>query len=112
MTKRNDCIIETMVERDNFITIDCNKALPIKITLFGETRSDERPVWRPITSKEKREIVYCTLAYGQSPILYRFWRLLMLSVTKCLYPQHGAPNIPISKHGSEIVPSGSARNLT
>lgn len=105
-------IVTTIVERDEFITIDCDKALPVVIDTPGEKKGDERIIYRPITDREKREIVYCTLAYGRSPILYRLFRLLILSMTKRLYPKQGAPNTPRSNIGSEMSPSESTRNLT
>lgn len=105
-------ILDTMVEGDDFIQIDCDKALPVMLYTLGSKEGDEKLLWRPVTLEEKREIVYSTLAYGRSPILYRLWRLLILSITKRLYPQQGSPKIPLEKQGVDMTPVGSTRNRT
>lgn len=104
--------IETAVEDDNWILIDCNNALPLRITSLGKAKGDERWIYRPITEGERREIVYDTLAYGRTPLLYRLFRLLILSMTKRLYPKQGSPRSPLSNLGTETEPSGSPRKDT
>ena len=104
--------LDTMVEGDVFIRIDCDKALPVMLYTLGSKKGHEKLLWRPVTLEEKREIVYCSLAYGRSPILYRLWRLLILSITKRLYPQQGSPKIPLTKEGVDMTPVGSTRNRT
>lgn len=94
------------------LEIDCDKALPVSLKEIGQRREDERFIYRRLTRKERRELIYCTLAFGQSPILYRLLRLLRLSMTRRLYPQQGAPKKPRSKTGSDRRPSPRKRKCT
>lgn len=105
-------LIETAIEDYDLITIDCDNALPVEIWSLGKAKGDERRIYRPITEKERREIVYDTLAYGKTPLLYRLFRLLILSMTKRLYPKQGEPSGPRSNSGGETEPSGNALNRT
>ena len=105
-------VIIVAVHADQYLEIDCDRAVPLSLTRLGEKKGDEGLLRRPITAREKREIVYCTLAYGRSSILYRLFRLLSLSITKRIYPEHGAPEKPRSNTGSDTEPPGSTLNLT
>lgn len=85
-------IANILVEPGDILSVDCDKAIPLRITNLGEARGQERTIHRQLTDEERRELIYCTLAYGKSPLWYRLLRVFILSCTKRLYPKHGTPD--------------------
>ena len=81
-------IVWTPVGQRQYLNIDCNNAEVESIELWGEDGFVDY-VRRPLTKEELNEMMYCTLAYGFSPIWYRLLRLLIVSWTKRLYPKQG-----------------------
>ncbi len=83
-------IVALCSSRDAMLRIDCDKAVPYDL---WDTDANRR-IYRPLTKEERGEFVGCVLLYGRSPLPYRLFKLLILSLTKRVYPQHGAPNDP------------------
>lgn len=87
---KNSSNIVSCVKAGAIMRIDCDKAVPYDL---WDMDADRR-IYRPLTKEERGEFVGCVLLYGRSPLPYRIFKLLILSLTKRVYPQHGAPNDP------------------
>lgn len=94
------------------LTIDCDNCVPISLKRYGDNGKEAGTVHRQLSDAERREVMGCTITYGQSPFWYRLIRVLMLSMTKRLYPKQGAPKKPRMNCGEDTEPSASSRNLT
>ncbi len=78
-------------EKDALLRIECDMAVPYDLWDVNT----EQQIYRPLTKKERKEFVYCVLRYGRSSILYRLFKILIFSLTRCIYPQQGAPKAPL-----------------
>lgn len=66
------------------IEIDVDNVKPLRIHTDPEDK--DKTVNRPLTNDEKREVIWCSMRYGKSGILYRIFKSLRLWCTKNLYP--------------------------
>lgn len=91
-----------------WLTIDNNNGVAVCLEDYSNEDAPAK-IYRPLTQREKQVVIGDTVAYGHSPLWYRLWRALILSLTKKIYPLQGAPKMPRSNCGSVTLPEGSAR---
>lgn len=79
-------IISFLTEaEDAWIAVDANHG---RVENIRRCDGDKNvTVCRPLTASEKREVMGTTLSFGQRSMPYLLWRVLMLWLTKSVYPE-------------------------